>query len=239
MLSDYNCRIFESDRYNSIFNKYNSPEAEIAHIIDDIKILGSCGFHRLVSLIDHRPTDSVSQALHSIDLTRKKISSHIRGDLARISFYPSVFLSEELPYTKNIKSLALPRTNYIFIKSPIPEMPSYYPSAINKLLYSLDLIPVFCNFQICNILYPPHEIEKLLRISRAAFQFDISSIYLPENIITIKNILKNGNTVLLGTGFTHSKLNRSIISKSLEKLKKSLSSEEYMTLVVRSHKFPM
>ena len=239
MLSDYNCRIFESNKYDSIFNNYKTLESELTQIASDIQTLGLCGFHRLVCLINHRSNESVAQTIRSVNAMRQKLAPVIKGRTTKIAFRPSVFISDSTLNITNIRSLTLPRTDYIFVKSPVPEMPDYYPEIINKLLYSLDLIPVFCDFHVCNILYPSSELEKLLRIPKAAFQFDIGSIDLSPNISAVKTILKNGNTVLLGTGCTHSNLNKSEISKNLDKLRKALGEEDYMTLVIRSHKFPM
>jgi hypothetical protein len=239
MLSDYNCKIFESNKYDLLFNDYRSPELELAEIASDIQMLGVCGFHRLICLIDHRADNSAAQTISAVHMMRRKFNSIIRGDSTKISFNPSIFISEDILNITNIKSLAIPRSDYIFVRSPIPEMPDYYPTVINKLLYSLNLIPIFSDFHICNMLYPSNELEKLLRIPKAAFQFNIGSINLSENISTVKKILKNGNTVLLGTGCTHSNLNKAEILKSLDDLRRSLNDEEYMTLVIRSHKFPM
>ena len=239
MLSDYNCRIFELNKYDSIFNNYKTLESELMQITSDIRTLGICGFHRLVYLINHRPNDSVAQTISSVNMMHKKFASIIKGGSTKISFRPSIFISDSTLDITNIKALTIPRTDYIFVKSPIPEMPDYYPEIINKLLYSLDLIPVFCDFHSCNVLYPSNELEKLFRIPKAAFQFDIGSINLSQNISAVKRILKNGNTVLLGTGCEHSNINKTPILKNLDKLRKSLDEEEYMTLVIRSHKFPM
>lgn len=239
MLSDYNCKIFEINKYRAFLGKYDTQDVDIANLISDVEALGKCGFHRLISLFCHRPYNSVSQTKRAVISLNKKIKETVRLNNFKISFVPSVFLTEDAPYIKNIGSLAIPHSNFIFVESPVPEMPDYYPITINKLLYHCKLIPIFSNFQACCVLYPHQEIEKLIRIKSSAFQFSLESSYTPQCLSIIRKILSNGNTVLLGTGCTHAELNAVKIAQDLAQLKKSLGYDEYSNLIMRSHKFPM
>jgi hypothetical protein len=81
------------------------------------------------------------------------------------------------------------------------------------------------------------EIEKMIRIRGAAFQFNLKTAHDPQNIKIIKKILKNENFVLLGIGCDHSNLNINDISASLTRLKNALGDRTFLEIVISSKKF--
>ena len=240
MLSDYNCRILNIDRYKLYLGDESALKAEFQKIIDDVNILGSLGFHKLVCQVKHNflsPASSTKKYIASLKrLIRKETAHRLEGKF-NIHVVPSVYLSEDTPYIKDIKNLTAPKTNYIFLELPFANMPEYIPQAINKILYSQKLIPVFTDFHIHNSIYSAEEINRLVSIKGAAFQFDLSNSLLPQNIKTIKRILNNGNTALIGTSCDHFNLNRSEIDRNTKALKKLLGDNYYMTLILRARSF--
>ena len=116
-------------------------------------------------------------------------------------------------------------------------MPEYVPGAINKILYTHKLLPVFTEFHVYNALYNTEEINKLINIKGAAFQFGLKHSILPENIKIIKQILRNGNTVLIGTSCDHANFNKSEMHQNLKIMKKLLGDDYYFTLILRARAF--
>ena len=240
MLSDYNCKILNIDRYKLHLGDEAVLKNEFQNMINDINTLGALGFHKLVCQIKYNDAVSPSSAKKDIlSLSRrihKELSHRLSGKF-NISIVPSVYLSENIPYVKDIDHLTVSKTNYIFLELPFPEMPDYIPGAINKILYANKLLPVFTDFHIYNALYDVSEINKLINIKGAAFQFGLKHATLPENIKTIKQLLKNGNTVLIGTSCSHSNFNKLEIDQKLKQLKRLLGDDYYMTLVLRARTF--
>ncbi len=241
MLSDYNCRILNIDRYKLHLGDNDVLKNEFQKIIDDINILGSLGFHKLVCQVKYNVLNSSLNTKKSVTslkrLIKKETSHHLVGKF-NISVVPTVYLAEDTPYIKDLKALTVTKSNYIFIELPFSVPSEYVPQAINKILYSLKLLPVFTNFHVYNSTYDMGEINRLIGIKGAAFQFDLSRAVLPQCIKTIKQILRNGNTVLIGTSCDHSNLNKYEIDKNLKALKKLLGDDYYMTLVLRARSFP-
>ena len=115
--------------------------------------------------------------------------------------------------------------------------PTYIPETLNKLLYSCHLKPIFSEFQLYVEIYDPSEIEKMLRIKGAAFQFNIKTAFEPQNIAIIKRIIKNGNYVLLGTNSNHDNLNISDVNINLRKLKNTLGEHAFLEIIINSKRF--
>ena len=241
MLSDYNCKILNIDRYKFHLGDDSVLKNEIQKMIVDINTLGSLGFHKLVCQIPYKNSTTPSNAKKYITLLKRRIHKEIAHRLSgkfNISLVPTVYLSQDTPYVKNLKALTIPKTNYIFLELPFSDMPEYVPGAINKILYYQKLIPVFSEFHIYNSLYTNDEINKLINIKGSAFQFSIKHAVMPENVKIIKQILKNGNTVLLGTSCDHANLNKTNIDKNIKAIKKLLGEDYYMTLILRARTFP-
>ena len=242
MLSDYNCKILNIDRYKFHLGDDSVLKNEFQKMIDDINSLGSLGFHKLVCQIPYNSSLNPSNSKKHISLLKRRIHKELAHRLFgkfNISAISVLYLSEDAPYINNIKSLTIPKTNYIFLELPFSDMPEYVPVAINKILYTQKLIPVFSEFHIYNALYKADEINKLINIKGAAFQFGLKHAALPENIKTIKQILRNGNTVLLGTSCNHYHFNQADIDKNIKSIKKLLGDDLYMTLILRARAFPL
>ena len=241
MLSDYNCRILDIDRYKLYLGDPSLLAAERKRIKDDIAVLGNLGFHKLICQVRHDTNVSVDHT--------KKVSSSLKRFLKefvfnkglskfKLSIVHVLYLSEDAPYIKNIRELAVSKTNYIFIELPLIEQ-DHVPLAINKILYQCKLIPIFTEFHTCTALYDLTEVNKLINIKNAAFQFSLKSAVLPNNISHIKRILRNGNTVLIGSSCDHSNFNKVELKKNLTMLQKLLGNDYYMTLVMRARSFIM
>ena len=240
MLSDFNCRLFELNRFE-IFDADRDGllSIELEKIKKDIASLSKCGFHTFYCPIRYNDNFSVS---HTLQITRKlrEISRNaIPRDCGKIAVYfvPRICVSPDVPYIKNISSLCVKKTNYIFVELPLDLTPTYIPETLNKLLYSCHLKPIFSEFQLYVEIYDPSEIKKMLRIKGAAFQFNIKTAFEPQNIAIIKRIIKNGNYVLLGTNSNHDNLNINDVNINLRKLKNTLGEHAFLEIIINSKRF--
>lgn len=236
MLCDYNCRILDLDRCKLHLYDEALLKDEFEKTIADINALGSLGFHRLVCPVKCDNSKSSISSLNNI--FQKEIIKNLNGKFS-LSLIPLIYLSEDLPHTKNIHNFTVPRSNYIFLELPFSSMPEHVPIALNKILYSCRLLPVFSEFHVCTATYDSKDVEKLINIKGAAFQFSIKHANLPTNINLIKRILKIGSTVLLGSSCDHDNLNISEIEKNMKSLKRNLGEDLYVTLIMRAHSFIM
>ena len=241
MLSDYRCRVFDVNKFNFCKSDPEILKVELARITDDIALLATCGYHKFICHLNHNQDNSVTYTRKNINSLKKLFSLMIPKTCGKINlkFYPSLYISPDAPYIKNIELLAVRNTNYIFLELPLINEPEYLPGAVNKILYNCKLLPIFLDFQIANLIYASNEdeVERLINIKGAAYQFGLKSIVYKENIMLIKEIMDNGNTVLLGTDFDHSMLNKENILYYLEHLKRALPDGYYQRIIIDSHKF--
>ena len=238
MLTDFNCKILSTD------NKRFSPSDSLISLssndtlIDDIELLGSLGFHRLVCQIffdqDKDILYYVKRKSKSLEQSFKKLTS--RKLSGKYSFHCVIvtYLTEDTPFLKDLHSLVLKGTNYIFLELPWGSFPDRLHITINKLLYTKNLLPAFTNFHIYTSVYAPDTIQKLINIKGAAFQFPLNFTILSQNIDHIKTIVKNGGVILLGSSSDHFNLNIGEIAKCLEWLQKRLGTVEYTSMIIRA-----
>ena len=241
MLSDYDCRVLDVDRYKLHLGNDSLLNDEFQKIANDVTDLGSLGFHKLVCQVKCSSAFPVSNIKKSISAAKRTITKEISHRLSgkfSLSFIPVLYLSKDVPYIKDLKALSVSKSNYIFIELPFSFSSEHVPMAINKILYSQKLIPVFANFHAYTSTYDSEEINRFIGIKNAAFQFSLSHAILPQNVKIIKKILKSDNTVLLGTACDHSDLNKLQIAKNIKALQGLLGEEDYIKLILKARAFP-
>lgn len=239
MLTDYNCRIFDINKFELLNSSLNNElQITLDQIKSDLFLMHECGFHRFICPVRFNENFPTSYTIKSINALQKFSSKATPRNCGKISikFVPKIYLSSEAPYIKNLSDLKIKNTNFALFELPMQKNPEYIPETLNKILYNCHLTPIFTEFQIINMLYSPDEIDKMIRIKNAAFQFNIKSIYDNKNILLINKILKNNNTVLLGTNFNHQNLNIAQINISLDKFKRKISSDVYNYILLSSRK---
>lgn len=240
MLSDYNCRIFDISKFDILSSRDSDVfSIELEKAKNDILLLTKNGFHTFYCPIRYNDNFSVAHTKRSLTKLKKLYLNALPRGCGKISinFVPKLYLSKDAPYVKSISSLAIKNTNFVFVELPLTVNPEYIPEALNKLLYSCKLSLIFTEFQSYLPLYDPLEIEKMLRIKNSAFQFNIKNSFEPQNIKIIKKILKNNNTVLLGTGCTHDYLNIKEIKTGIEKLKKAIGEKTFLEIILKAKRF--
>jgi len=240
MLSDYNCRIFDISRFNFLNTETDDMlSVELEKAKDDIVSLTRCGFHRFVCHVRHNQDISTAYTKANIKRLHEIAQKTLPRDCGKISlnFVPKLYFSPDAPYIKNIHALAIKNTNRIFVELPLDANPCHVPETLTRLLYHCNLVPVFTEFQLYAMLYDPKEIEKMLRIKGAAFQFNIKNICERQNLKLIKKILKEENTVLLGTNCSHEHLNVNEIAACIQKFKRAITDTVYRDIVINAGRF--
>ena len=238
MICDFDCKIFNINRFD-ICDKANDTIYLQEKIQNDLDVLDKCSIHKLVCYIRHNDDHNVKITLERINSFRCFIDQLVSSETLKkfkIHIYPKLYLSTDSPYIKNISKLAVGDRKRIFLELPLLPQPDFPDEALNKILYNCHLIPVFTDFQNYNIFYSKDLIDKLIRIHNAAFQFSINKINNLDNLDIIKRIIRNGNTVLLGTSADHDNLNEREIIRNLNLLKKNLSIDTYREILIRSNK---
>ena len=240
MLSDHNCRIFDINRFDYL--NHDSDEIltlELEKAKADIALMATRGFHNFFCPIRHNQDISVSYTkanIKRLETFARKFSPRGFGKIT-ITPVPKIYLSPEAPYIKNLSSLTIKKSNYIYVELPLDFNPDHVPSTLNKLLFTCRLIPIFTEFQLYAMLYDPDEIRKMLRIKGAAFQFNVKTAHDPKNIRLIKRILNEGNTVLLGTNCNHDSLNINEISQGIDRFKREITEKTYREIIINAKKF--
>ena len=238
MLSDFNCKILDIDRYKFYLGDETILSIEAQKLVDDINLLGSCGFHKLIHQIKTDPTSPYyvykNAAAEIIRRVKKESVNKLSG---KYSFYtvPVLCLNEDTPFIKGLESFTALNDNYIFFElPPADDLTDQLFVSLNYLLYQRRIIPAFTNIQAYLNTYSVSDINRIINIKGAAFQFSLDYISISQHINTIKYILNNGGLILLGSSSEHSTLNITEINKSLMHLKKHLGNNEYMNLIFRS-----
>lgn len=238
MLTDFNCKILDINRYKFYLGDKSVLSIEAQRLVDDINILGACGFHNLIHQIKADPTSPFhvykKAASKIIQYVKKETAHKLTGKFS-VQAVPVIYLTEETPFIKTLDNFTAFKSNYIFLELPyIDKLSDQLFVALNHLLYKRHLLPVFTDIQRIIGIYSEIDINRIINIKGAAFQFTLNYIHLSRNIDTIKHILNNGGLVLLGTSCEHSYLNKSEIEKCLSYLKKQLGDDEYMNLIIKS-----
>ena len=236
MICDFDCKIFNVNKLE-LFDGASDKEYLRERFKSDLTILDNCSIHRLVHYVDHKDHQSVSATLSNVASTKTFIDQMIDKDFTKrfkIKVYPRIFLSRNCPYIINISRLSIGSTRRIFIELPLSLNTDDLDEALNKILYNCHLVPVFTNFHAVSSLYSPEYIDKLIRIRGVGFVFSIFNVNDSLNLKLIEQIIKNGNTVLLGTSAEHSRMNENEIHKNLSYLKKKLSPEHYRDILISS-----
>lgn len=240
MLSDFNCKILNLEKNKSnYFDPYHSADIEWEKkFIEDVELLGALGFHNLVCQI---PYDSDADILYYTNKRIKYIEHQLKSATSRklsakfkMVAVPVVYLTDETPILKYLDKLVLRSTNYIFLELPFGHFPDSLAVAINKILYKRNLLPIFANFNLYTSICDNDVIQRVINIKGAGYQFPLRLSVLSDNIHLIKQIIKNGGLVLLGTSCDHNNLNISEISKCLEMLQRRLGYNDYTQMVLRA-----
>ena len=241
MNTDFNCWLLDVDKFRSLESHDDYQDVFSRRVVQDIELLSGLGIKRLVSFVDYDEKYPVSATVDLIKKRKQIINQTIpikarRG--IKIDLYPRVRLSELSPYIRGIHRLAPQGTNYLFLACPSVGVDFLeLDEALNKILYSCRLIPVFTEFDACVTLYDQAFIDKLLNIKGAVFQFSLSNELTAKTARLIKKIINNDNVVIFGTCCQHYDLNSNTINGNISKLKNELGESDYLKMMLQLYRF--
>ena len=241
MNTDFNCWLLDVDKFRSL-ESYDDYQAIFSrHAVQDIEFLCASGIKRLVSFVDYNDKYPVSATLDLIKQRKQMINKFIPAKIRRgikIDIYPRVKLSESSPYISGIHRFTPKGTNYLFLACPSVCADFYeLDEALNKILYSCKLIPIFTEFDACTSIYDQTFIDKLLNIKGAVFQFSLSNDLTTKTVKLIKKMINNENVVIFGTCCQHYDLNPNTINGNICKLKKALGESDYLKMMLQIYRF--
>ena len=128
---------------------------------------------------------------------------------------------------------------YLPIQLPIAEFEYWIDYEINRLLYRTGVKLWFVSFDIACKMYPRENIEKMLRISDAIYQFNYRSLEDPYVQRVISKLLKQRSVVLLGTSLDcQGKVYRYDLDYYLKSAKEFFSPAEYAMLMKYNQTLP-
>ena len=241
MNTDFNCKLFDIDKFHLLKSQADYENIFSRRANEDVELLSRLGICRFVSLVDHDERYSVAATLNLIKRRKQMVDQILTLEnkrRARIDFYPRVRLYAHAQYINDIHRLAVNGTNYLFLLCPDPVVDaSDLDLALNKILYSCKLVPIFSDFNTWVNLFDKSFIDRLLNIKGAAFQFSTNATPTPESFELIKKILKSNNMVIFGTSSHHYDLNINMISKNISTLRNKLGDAVYFDMRIRSHRF--
>ena len=147
-------------------------------------------------------------------------------------------LREGLSGNDGLERLCHKQSGYLPLSLPISTYEDWMDAELNRLLYTRHVKPLFLAFELALILYPNEIVEKLTRISSAAFQFGYKSLTEPQVQETIKSLLHKEKPVLLGTGWnTSDKCFCEDISAELDAAKPAFTKTEWDALLKNNQRF--
>ncbi len=139
---------------------------------------------------------------------------------------------------RELLQLGFPSKSSLFLSMPLVSYRDDFDRELHLLLHKKRLRPVFLSFEHCMTLYPSEIVEKLLRIPLAGFQFGLRSLTDPHVREVMEHLLRNGQTVLLGTGLhTPEKLFFAELDHALDTAKASMHPFLYERLRSRNEAF--
>ena len=147
-------------------------------------------------------------------------------------------LREGLSGNDGLERLLHKQSGYLPLFLPISAYEDWMDAELNRLLYTRHIKPLFLSFELALILYPNEIVEKLMRISSAAFQFGYKSLIDPKVQQVVKSLLQSKKPVLLGTGWNaFDKCLAEDLLGEIDAAKLAFSKAEWDTLLKDSRAF--
>ncbi len=142
--------------------------------------------------------DSVASFLIRRRQAFDSLSPYISREF-RIELGTAVPLVPGISELLDLKKLLLPRSKFLPIKLPV--FPSEEtPKELNRLLYHLPYPILFLSFDSYLNFYPYEDLIRWIKLPNVAFQMNYSCMENPQAIELVKQLLRQNQTVLWGTG---------------------------------------
>lgn len=167
-------------------------------IANTFSLLSELGFKRFTFLVDH-DVGTVSLAKHLDD--KKIIFDKIKkykpyGSTLRVE--SNVLMTSQSVYEKQISSLSIRKTKYLFLEFPIFDGQDWIDSTLNYLIFKQKKKPVFVSFEKNIATYDPEFVSHLIKTRLSAFMIDLNSFTNVNCIPYIKQIIDAKAVIIPG-----------------------------------------
>ncbi len=146
--------------------------------------------------------DCREESVAMFRLRQKRAEEELRSCLPkeiRIETAGCALVLPDVSQMIGLQKLRLPKTDYLPIRLSLSRDANARLLELNRLLYHFPLRPLFLSFDQYEKTCPKEEIERLLSIPYAAYQFSYRSLADPMNRAKIRFLLKKRAPILFGT----------------------------------------
>ncbi len=159
------------------------------------------GFHRFCLTAQYDPDrEPVSAFRLRLERTKEQMNA-IKPKGMSFLYATSLLLVPDIWEEVQLDRLLYRKKDRILpLQLPIGALHDWIEPEISKLLYKRKYRLWFTSFEYAALYYPTDTIERLSRIKGGIFSFGYKSLCEEKVLKTIKLLLKNNATVLLGSG---------------------------------------
>ena len=142
--------------------------------------------------------ETVAMFLLRMERSKKLLKPYLPKNLS-VKYFTSVLLLRDLSLTPDLDKLLFSSEKLLPLRLPMCSYEDWMDLEFNHLLYKNKFGLFFTSFEIAVLLYPQEILDKLIRISRAVFQFNYRALTDPKVCKIIKQMIAQRKPVLLGT----------------------------------------
>ena len=180
---------------NIIINNNDFTEENLRRVFD---LLLFYGFRRVIFTLDH---DVTTATLSSHLLEKKKCFSLLKRFKPRgMSVYleTNVVMSSDSIYEKQIRSLSVKATDFLFVSFPTFDGEDWIDQTLNYLLYKQRKFPCFMSFDRNISTYSSSFVDHLMKTRASCFMVDINSFAVPKLIPRLEQMIDNNSVIVPG-----------------------------------------
>ena len=137
----------------------------------------------------------------------------------------------------DIAELALPGTKHLIVELPTAPFPEWFDYEMHLLLHRRKLWPIFAGFERYSILYTPEQLDHVMRVPNAAYQFTLRALVHEDIRNLARQLYRRGQIVLLGTGAFSPDYDYAYADSILQSLRSCLGNASYTSLILDEFNF--
>ena len=226
-----------ADYHNHALPGMHDGPSTVEDSIALLTAMRQAGVSRVLLTPTYRPFfESVRRFKQRRAKAWNSISRHCPHDM-RIQLGALVALEAECCSSPEISHLALPHTPYLLLELPLASFPDWFDYEMHLLMHRRKLKPIFAGFERCMVVYSEAEVDHLLRIPGAVYQFGMRSLEREQVQAVIAKLQKMGKTVLFGTGVHSCTCRVEDTANQLQNLRGYLGNSAYTSLLVEEFSF--
>lgn len=147
----------------------------------------------------HAEEESVALFLLRRDRAKRELERILPREY-KVSYGADVLFSPILHEIEGLERLCLTGTDRLPLSLPLTDYDETIDQEINRLLFERKFKLLFLSFERYVALYPPRAIQRLIRNSDVAVQFNYRALTDPDCCNVIRSLLRQNRPILLGTG---------------------------------------